>query len=140
MKCKPPHIAILLATYCRHRKLARNKIAKNLPAKNNFQPVRFKIDLLSYLGLAKLVFERCAESKYSTEKSTLASYSRSCCFKNERLDELCKEFDVDNYPFLPPAYDPVEWGWELTGFSIGMIIWWHLNLNLNQSGVRGRKP
>ena len=78
------------------------------------------------------MFERCAESKYSTEKSTLASHSRSCCFKNERVGELFKEFDVDNCSSLPPAYDPVEWGWELTGFSVGMIIWWHFNLKWSQ--------
>ncbi|CAB4008630.1 5 nucleotidase, partial [Paramuricea clavata] len=63
-------------------------------------------------GLAKLLFERCAESKYSAEKSTLACASRRCCFQNERLDEIDKEFGVDNYLVVP-----VEWGWELTGFS-----------------------
>jgi hypothetical protein len=78
--------------------------------------------LLSYLGLAKILFERCAESKYSAEKSTLACASRRCCFQNERLDEIDKEFGVGNYLVVPAAYDPVEWGWELTGFSIGTCV------------------
>ena len=48
--------------------------------------------------------------------SAMSCNSRSCCFNNEQLDKLDKEFGVvDGYSSLPSGYDPVEWGWELTG-------------------------
>ena len=75
--------------------------------------------MLFYLGSARLLFERCSASKYSAEISTISCHSRSNCFNNEQLDLLDKEFSIDSNVSLPSGYDPIEWGWELTGFSIG---------------------
>ena len=79
--------------------------------------------ILFFLASARLVFERYSESKYTGDMSAMSCNSRSCCFNNEQLDKLDKEFGVvDGYSSLPLGYDPVEWGWELTGFSIGIHV------------------
>lgn len=74
--------------------------------------------LFNILESVKMLFERSVHSVYSNEKSTLACYSRSQCFSNEQRDQMENEFGTDSV-FPHPLYDPIQWEWELTGFSVG---------------------
>ena len=64
-----------------------------------------------------MLFERSSSSVYLNKKSTVSSCSRLQCHENEQRDPLMEDDETDS-PFVP-HYDPIQWGWELTGFSKG---------------------
>ena len=76
---------------------------------------------MHYLGSVRFIFERTVQSKYSDVTSTMTCSSRSQCFSMEEKDAIDREYGtVPNHP--PMQYDPILWGWELTGLSVGMYL------------------
>ena len=71
------------------------------------------------LGSVKFVFERSVKSKYSLETSTKVCNSISQCYASEGQKKIEEECGTVS-DAVPPQYDPLSWGWELTGFSLCM--------------------
>lgn len=61
------------------------------------------------------------QSTYVDESSTMTCVSRSQCFELESKDKIDEEYG-DEVVHPPLEYDPLAWGWELTGLSLCKYI------------------